>query len=215
MMHKSRTWCIFPIATKEDLAHKLAESTWCLCTAFEIGDYLFLNDATSEDGAAEYAVVKKAGHGRGSLHADRKHHGIVDVRGAPARIYLPDARRRERRVGLGPACRAQAGNLRAALTLPSLCVTDRRHNLPRLWTGLFFFFFFFFFGGLPPGGFFFFFKPGGGGAPFPSKPPPPPPPRSRGPGRPPPPPQPPVGENRIQSRRYDPRWRERIRLFAA
>ena len=59
MMHKSRTWCIFPIATKEDLAHKLAESTWCLCTAFEIGDYLFLNDATSEDGAAEYAVVKK------------------------------------------------------------------------------------------------------------------------------------------------------------
>ncbi len=59
MMHKSRTWCIFLIATKEDLAHKLAESTWCLCTAFEIGNYLFLNDATSEDGAAEYAVLKK------------------------------------------------------------------------------------------------------------------------------------------------------------
>ncbi len=59
MMHTSRTWCIFPIATPEDLAHKLAESTWCLCTAFEIGDYLFLNDATSEDGAAEYAVLKK------------------------------------------------------------------------------------------------------------------------------------------------------------
>jgi hypothetical protein len=59
MMHKSRTWCIFPIATKEDLAHKLADSTWCLCTAFEIGDYLFLNDATSEDAAAEYAVLKK------------------------------------------------------------------------------------------------------------------------------------------------------------
>ncbi len=59
MMNTLRTWCIFPIATPEDLAIKLASSTWCLCTAFEIGDYLFLNDATSEDGAAEYAVLKR------------------------------------------------------------------------------------------------------------------------------------------------------------
>lgn len=59
MMHKNRTWCIVPVAMREDLAYKLAESTCCLCTAFEIGDYLFLNDATSGDGAAEYAVLKK------------------------------------------------------------------------------------------------------------------------------------------------------------
>ena len=132
MMHKSRTWCIFPIATKEDLAHKLAESTWCLCTAFEIGDYLFLNDATSEDGAAEYAVLKKP------ATAEAPYMQIESITAswmseAPARIHLPDARRRERRVGLGPACRAQAGNLRAALLSSSMA--DRIISLARVTCG--------------------------------------------------------------------------------
>ena len=41
------------------LAEWLTERTWTLCTGFAIGNYLFLNDATSEDGGQEYAVVKK------------------------------------------------------------------------------------------------------------------------------------------------------------
>lgn len=32
---------------------------WTLCTGFELGGYLYLNDAFSEDGAQEYAVVKR------------------------------------------------------------------------------------------------------------------------------------------------------------
>ena len=39
----------------------LTEQTWCLCNGFELDGYWFLNDATHEDGAAEYAIVKKAG----------------------------------------------------------------------------------------------------------------------------------------------------------
>lgn len=40
---------------------KLTDQTWCLCTGFELGGYWFLNDATHEDGAAEYGVVKIEG----------------------------------------------------------------------------------------------------------------------------------------------------------
>lgn len=59
MFHKTRTWCVSPKGTPEEVARLLTESTWTLCTALEHGGYLFLNDSTSEDGAQEYAVVKK------------------------------------------------------------------------------------------------------------------------------------------------------------
>jgi hypothetical protein len=49
------------VASAEELAEKLVNTTWCGCTGFELGDYLFLNDSTSPDGAQEYAVVKKDG----------------------------------------------------------------------------------------------------------------------------------------------------------
>jgi hypothetical protein len=39
-------------------AKMMASQTQTLCTGFKIGEYLFLNDATSEDGAHEYAVMK-------------------------------------------------------------------------------------------------------------------------------------------------------------
>ena len=48
------------VASPEELAHFLTEMTWPLCQGFVVAghpDYLFLNDATSEDGLAEYAVV--------------------------------------------------------------------------------------------------------------------------------------------------------------
>ena len=63
MMHKRRTWCVGSTDTPEELARKLTESTWCLCNGFEIQGYLFLNDATGENGAQEYAVVKRCADG--------------------------------------------------------------------------------------------------------------------------------------------------------
>jgi hypothetical protein len=58
VFHRTRRWCVTPVASAEELAEKLTEHTWTLCTAFSLGGYLFLNDATSEDGAAEFAVLK-------------------------------------------------------------------------------------------------------------------------------------------------------------
>ncbi len=74
MFHSKRRWCVAPVENAEVLAEKLTEHTWTLCTAFQLGgpacpcpsdrraagSYLFLNDATSEDGAQEYAVLKVA-----------------------------------------------------------------------------------------------------------------------------------------------------------
>jgi len=57
MMFHNRVHNIGVVSTPEDLAKKLTEHTWTLCTAFKLGKLLFLNDATHEDGAGEYAVV--------------------------------------------------------------------------------------------------------------------------------------------------------------
>lgn len=59
MFYERRTWGPpSRIESAEDLAEKLTEHTWTLCTAFQHRDYLYLNDSTSEDGAQEYAIVK-------------------------------------------------------------------------------------------------------------------------------------------------------------
>ena len=58
MTHARRRFCAGDAASAEDLAMKLTDRTWTLCTAFRLGGYLFLNDSTSEDGAQDYAVVK-------------------------------------------------------------------------------------------------------------------------------------------------------------
>jgi hypothetical protein len=60
MMHAHRRFCISPVATPEELAHMLTERTWTLCSGFYIvghENYLFLNDATCEDGAGEFAAI--------------------------------------------------------------------------------------------------------------------------------------------------------------
>src|SRR6266446_8208706 len=57
MMNKNRRWCVAQAVSPEQLAQDLTERTWTLCTGFQFGSYLFLNDSTSEDGAQEYAVV--------------------------------------------------------------------------------------------------------------------------------------------------------------
>ena len=48
----------------EQLARDLTDRTWTLCTGFQFGSYLFLNDSTSEDGAQEYAVLKRLPNGQ-------------------------------------------------------------------------------------------------------------------------------------------------------
>jgi hypothetical protein len=61
MMHAKRRWGVGPAASAEELARMLTQSTWTLCSGFYVEghpNYLFLNDATHEDGAAEYAVVR-------------------------------------------------------------------------------------------------------------------------------------------------------------
>lgn len=59
MMHSNRVWCVTPKESPAEVARLLTETTWTLCTAIELSCYLFLNDATSEDGAQEYAVLKR------------------------------------------------------------------------------------------------------------------------------------------------------------
>jgi len=61
MFHSERRWVVAPVESPEELARMLTEQTWCLCSAFELQGYWFLNDATHEDGAAEFVVVKKQG----------------------------------------------------------------------------------------------------------------------------------------------------------
>ena len=61
LFHEKRRWRVEPAKSVDDLADKLTEHTWRCCQGFELLGYLFLNDATSEDGAQEYGIVKKDG----------------------------------------------------------------------------------------------------------------------------------------------------------
>ena len=58
MIHTSRLYAVSEVDSAEDLASKLTTMSWTLCTAFELEGLLFANDAFSEDGAQEYAVVR-------------------------------------------------------------------------------------------------------------------------------------------------------------
>jgi hypothetical protein len=55
---------VSPAATAQELAAKLTQRTWTLCSGFTVQGherYLFLNDATHEDGAGEWGVLKTDG----------------------------------------------------------------------------------------------------------------------------------------------------------
>jgi hypothetical protein len=60
MIHDKRGFYITDVSTPEALAEKLTKHSWTLCTGFRFKGYLFLNDSFSEDGAAEYAVVRES-----------------------------------------------------------------------------------------------------------------------------------------------------------
>lgn len=53
-----RAWCVQLIDSAEVLALKLATQTWTLCSAFQIGNYVWLNDSVN-DSLQVYAVVKR------------------------------------------------------------------------------------------------------------------------------------------------------------
>lgn len=61
MLHTRRRWQVGEVESPEDLARKVTETTWTLCTGFWVkgsDGYLFLNDSTSEDAVVEFAVIK-------------------------------------------------------------------------------------------------------------------------------------------------------------
>jgi len=58
VMHKRRSWGVAR-KTREELAELLSSMTWTLCTAFQTeGGTVWANDAISEDGAGEYALLR-------------------------------------------------------------------------------------------------------------------------------------------------------------
>jgi hypothetical protein len=57
-MHENRRFSISDVL-QDELPNKLVNHSWTCCTGFRCGPFLFLNDATSEDGAQEYAVVRE------------------------------------------------------------------------------------------------------------------------------------------------------------
>lgn len=65
-LHSRRTWVVVPAESAEWLAEKLVGHSWCSCMGWSLGDYLFLNDQTSPDGAFEVAVVKPPAEPDGS-----------------------------------------------------------------------------------------------------------------------------------------------------
>ncbi len=70
MFHQNRRWVVTPVESAENLAKMLTETSWCLCSGFELEGYWFLNDATHEDGAPEFAIVKKQGPGGKPLRVE-------------------------------------------------------------------------------------------------------------------------------------------------
>ena len=61
MLHSNRIWSAVPAESAEWLAEQLTQYTYCGCNGFQLGDYLFVNDATCADGAQEYGVLRAAG----------------------------------------------------------------------------------------------------------------------------------------------------------
>jgi hypothetical protein len=56
MIHTKRVFGVQKIPDIKTLANQLFHYTWTGCTGYQLGDYLFLNDSFSPDGAQEFAV---------------------------------------------------------------------------------------------------------------------------------------------------------------
>lgn len=67
MLFSHRIWSVAEVSSSKLLAEMLTLQTWCCCSGFTVRghpDCLFLNDATSGDGAQEYGVVRRDANGR-------------------------------------------------------------------------------------------------------------------------------------------------------
>jgi len=58
MIHHARRYSLTVVSDPAALAQLLTKRTWCGCAAFQIGEYLLLNDSFSGDTAQEYAIVR-------------------------------------------------------------------------------------------------------------------------------------------------------------
>ena len=63
MLHANRRFSVATVDEAAELAEMLHERSWCLCQGFRHRGYLLLNDATSEDGAQEFAAYKECEDG--------------------------------------------------------------------------------------------------------------------------------------------------------
>lgn len=64
MLHRNRIWTVHEVESSEELSKQLVGHSWTLCTGFYVSgynEYVFVNDATSEDALQEYAVLKRVG----------------------------------------------------------------------------------------------------------------------------------------------------------
>ena len=57
MWNTKRRWCVNTIDNVDEIASGLTGNTQVLCTGIRWRGLLILNDATSEDGGQEYAVI--------------------------------------------------------------------------------------------------------------------------------------------------------------
>ena len=63
MLHTQRVWCVAELDNVEEIASGLTGNTQALCTGIRWQGLLILNDATSEDGGQEYAIIdEKTGY---------------------------------------------------------------------------------------------------------------------------------------------------------
>jgi hypothetical protein len=56
MIHTTRRFRVAHVADAAELAKKLTQSSWVLCTGFRLGRLLFVNDSFSVSSASEYTV---------------------------------------------------------------------------------------------------------------------------------------------------------------
>jgi hypothetical protein len=63
MLHRDRRWCVHAAVDVDDLAEKLTNFTWATCQAFQLDDYLFLNDSTSRDDVQQYVILQQLSDG--------------------------------------------------------------------------------------------------------------------------------------------------------
>jgi hypothetical protein len=59
VIHHARAFRLTEVYSAEELAGKLTDRDWPLCSGFQLGDYLFLNDTAHADDLQQFAVVKR------------------------------------------------------------------------------------------------------------------------------------------------------------